>query len=74
MTSLLGSVSPSKLIGMAYGLMFFFAFGLGSVSTLIAGFIADNYNLIAVFWITTLFSSMALIISILILKILERKL
>lgn len=73
MTSLLGRVSPIELMGMAYGVMFFFAFGLGSVSTTIAGYLADTFDLVAVFWIMTLFSSMALVISISILKIIDRE-
>ena len=72
MTTLLSSITPNDLMGMAYGVMFFFAFGLGSVSTTIAGYLADNFSLEAVFWIMGLFSSMALAISIAITKIIRK--
>ncbi|UCH56853.1 MAG: MFS transporter [Candidatus Bathyarchaeota archaeon] len=71
MTSLLGSVSPMDLMGMAYGVMFFFAFGLGSVSTTISGYLADNFSLEAVFWIMALFSFMTLVISLVIPRVVK---
>jgi MFS family permease len=73
MTSLLGSITPADLMGMAYGVMFFFAFGLGSVSTTVAGYLADNFSLEAVFWIMALFSFMTLIISVIIPRVIEEK-
>ena len=47
---LLGRVSPPSLMGAAYPGMFFFAFGLGSASAAIAGYIADSFSLEASFW------------------------
>ena len=73
MTSLVGVVSPKNLKGMAYGVMFFFAFGLGSVSTTIAGYLADVFNLEVAFWSMALFSTMALIVSLAIPKMLRRQ-
>ena len=73
MTSLLGGITPPDLMGMAYGVMFFFAFGLGSVSSTIAGYLADNFSLEAVFWIMALFSFMTLIISILIPRMVKER-
>lgn len=72
MTSLLGSVSPRNLMGVAYGVMFFFTFGLGSVSTTIAGYVADSFNLEAAFWIMTLFSLIALMIALIIPKVMKK--
>ena len=63
MTALMGVVSPRNLMGAAYGMMFFFAFGLGSVSTMIAGYLADAFNLEVAFWFMALFAVMALIVS-----------
>ena len=71
MTSLLGSITPPDLMGMAYGVMFFFAFGLGSVSSTISGYLADNFSLEAVFWIMALFSFMTLVISLVIPRIVK---
>jgi FSR family fosmidomycin resistance protein-like MFS transporter len=72
MTTLMSSVTPSSLMGMAYGVMFFFAFGLGSVSTTIAGYLADNFGLEAVFWIMGFFSFLAFIISLIITKVIKK--
>jgi len=72
MTSLVGVVSPKNLTGMAYGMMFFFGFGLGSVSTTIAGYLADVFNLEIGFWFMALLSMMGLIFSLIILKRLRR--
>jgi len=72
MTSLIGAVSPRNLTGMAYGLMFFLAFGLGSVSTSIAGYLADAFNLEIAFWFMALVSVMALIVSLIVQKTIKR--
>jgi MFS family permease len=72
MTTLLGRVSPRNLMGMAYGVMFFFTFGLGSVSTTIVGYLADAFNLEVAFWVMTLFSVIILIIALTIPKIIEK--
>jgi MFS family permease len=68
MTALIGAVSPKNQVGMAYGIMFFFSFGLGSVSTTIAGYLADAFNLEVAFWSMTLISIVALIIAFTFLK------
>ncbi len=73
MTTLLSSITPSGLMGMAYGVMFFFAFGLGSVSTTISGYLADNFSLEAVFWIMALFSLVTFLISLLITRVIGDK-
>ena len=73
MTALLGSVSPPGLMGIAYGVMFFFAFGLGSVSTTIVGYIADAFDLEMGFWILTLFSVMTLVIALIIPRVIGKK-
>jgi len=64
MTALMGQVSPKNMKGAAYGLMFFFAFGLGSVSTMIAGYLADAFDLSAAFWSMAIFAAMAFVVSI----------
>jgi MFS family permease len=53
-------------MGTAYGVMFFFAFGLGSVSTSIAGYLADKFSLEVAFWIMALFAGGILLIALLI--------
>jgi FSR family fosmidomycin resistance protein-like MFS transporter len=73
MTTLLSSITPDALMGMAYGVMFFFAFGLGSVSTTIAGYLADNFSLEAVFWIMAFFSLVTFGISLVITRVIGDK-
>ncbi len=71
MTALLGRVSPREMMGAAYGLMFFFAFGLGSVSATIVGYIADAFDLERAFWIMAAFSAVALAIALVIPRIIK---
>lgn len=49
-TSLVSRLSPRSLMGLAYGVMFFSAFGVGSLSTTVTGYLADMYNLTVAFW------------------------
>jgi predicted MFS family arabinose efflux permease len=72
MTSLVSVVSPKNLTGMAYGVMFFFSFGLGSFSTTIVGYLADAFNLEIAFWVMTLLSTIALIVSLIIMTKLKK--
>ncbi|MGC8850409.1 MAG: MFS transporter, partial [Candidatus Bathyarchaeia archaeon] len=69
MTSLMGVVSPRELRGTAYGVMFFFTFGLGSASTTIVGYLAERYNLELAFWSMTLIAALTLATSSAILSI-----
>jgi MFS family permease len=50
-TNIVSSISPRKMMGLAYGLMFFSAFGVGSLSTSITGYFADNYSITMAFWL-----------------------
>jgi MFS family permease len=68
MTSLIKDISPHNLTGLAYGVMFFFAFGIGSISTSIAGYLSDKFSLETAFWFMTLLSTIGLVISILVLR------
>jgi len=64
MTALMGAVAPKPLVGAAYGVMFFFAFGLGSVSTMVAGYLADAFSLETAFWFMALFAMLAVLVSL----------
>ena len=63
MTAIVGYVAPRRLSGTAFGVMFFFAFGLGSLSAALAGYLADAYDLTTSFWALTLFSLLTFIAS-----------
>ena len=71
-TSLMGSVSPKDLLGTTFGVMFLFVFGLGSISTTIVGYLAEVFNLEVAFWFLAALSIIALIVSIVIIKIIKR--
>ncbi len=49
-TSLVSRLSPRNLMGLAYGVMFFSAFGVGSLSTTVTGYLVDRYSLTIAFW------------------------
>lgn len=68
MTSLIKDISPLNLTGLAYGVMFFFAFGIGSMSTSIAGYLTDRFSLETAFWFMTILSTIGLIVSIIVLR------
>ena len=65
-TNMVSRLSPRNMMGLAYGVMFFSAFGVGSISTSITGWLADQYSLTAAFWVNTGLSVVLLLISILI--------
>jgi hypothetical protein len=54
------------MMGLAYGVMFFSAFGVGSISTSITGWLADTYSLTAAFWVNTGLSLVLLLMSVVI--------
>ena len=52
-------------MGLAYGIMFFSAFGVGSFSTTISGYLADSYSLTMAFWVNALIAGVSLLIAFL---------
>ena len=50
-TKLVSMLSPRNMMGLAYGVMFFSAFGIGSISTSVIGWVADSYGLTTAFWV-----------------------
>jgi len=73
MSTLIGQVSPKHLTGVAYGITFFFAFGLGSVSTTIAGYLAEAFNLEIAFRCMFLFSILSLLVALTIPKFAKKE-
>jgi len=63
LNSLTGFLSPENQRGAVYGIFFFTSFGLGSLSQLMAGYMADMYTLDAAFYLLTAFALIALILS-----------
>jgi MFS family permease len=64
MTSLVSRVTPPKFFGIAYGLMFFSTFGIGSISTTIAGYLIDQYNIEVPFLVNNAFAAITLLTSL----------
>ncbi len=65
-TNLVSQLSPRNMMGLAYGVMFFSAFGIGSLSTSIIGWVADTYSLTMAFWANAATSIVLLAIAALI--------
>ncbi|MFQ5836998.1 MAG: MFS transporter, partial [Candidatus Bathyarchaeia archaeon] len=63
--SLAGLITPDNLRATVFGLLFFFSFGLGSVSIAIAGVFAERYSLESALYVMTLFSFAAFLLSFL---------
>ncbi|MEM3623210.1 MAG: MFS transporter [Candidatus Bathyarchaeia archaeon] len=63
LNALTGFLSPQDQRGAVYGVFFFTSFGIGSLSQVIAGYMADAYGFDAAFYMLTVFALMALILS-----------
>jgi len=59
--SITGHITPEEVRGIVFGIMFFAAFGLGSVSSGLGGFVADRYGLGTVFYLMGFFSLLSLL-------------
>jgi len=64
LNSLTGFLSPQKQRGAVYGIFFFTSFGIGSISQVIAGYIADLYGLDSAFIMLTVFAVVALLLAL----------
>jgi len=63
LNSLTGFLSPQDQRGAVYGIFFFTSFGIGSISQVIAGYIADAYSLDSAFIMLTAFAVVALLLA-----------
>lgn len=63
--SLAGLITPNNLRATVFGLLFFFSFGLGSVSIAITSVFAERYSLESALYVMTLFSFAAFLLSFL---------
>ncbi|MEM2104151.1 MAG: MFS transporter [Candidatus Bathyarchaeia archaeon] len=64
LNALVGFLSPEGQRGTIYGIFFFSSFGLGSISQFTSGYLADMYGLDSAFYVLTIFSIVALLLSI----------
>lgn len=65
-TNMVSMLSPKNMMGLAYGVMFFSAFGIGSLSTTVIGYVADSYGLTAAFWANGAVSLVLMVIALVI--------
>ena len=65
-TNLVSQLSPRNMMGLAYGVMFFSAFGIGSLSTTVIGWVADTYSLTTAFWANAATSIILLVVALVI--------
>ncbi|MGC8895719.1 MAG: MFS transporter [Candidatus Bathyarchaeia archaeon] len=72
LNALTGFLSPQNQRGAVYGVFFFTSFGIGSLSQVMAGYMADTYGFDAAFYMLTAFALIALILSFKIPKTKEK--
>jgi MFS family permease len=68
MTSLVSRVTPRHLMGLSFGVMFFFSFGLGSVAAVVCGWLTDVYGVEFAFWLNALVAVALLAVTLLIFR------
>jgi FSR family fosmidomycin resistance protein-like MFS transporter len=62
--ALAGFTTPEDKRGMVYGVLFFFSFGMGSISQAIIGYLSDKAGVTTSFFVLTLFAAIAFITSL----------
>jgi MFS family permease len=67
-TKIVSDISSRSMIGLAYGFIFFSSFGIGSLSTTVTGYLADNYSITTAFWLNIGIAFMLFLVSIAIYK------
>ena len=68
MTNLVSRVTPRHLMGLSYGVMFFFSFGLGSVAAVGLGWLTDVYGIVYAFWANAVVAVALLAVTLLIYR------
>lgn len=61
LTALIADVSPSNTVGFMYGVNFAVKYGIGGISPLFAGFLADTYSMNWIFYFFSLISAIAFV-------------
>jgi MFS family permease len=68
MTLLVSRVTPLHLMGLSFGVMFFFSFGLGSVAAVVCGWLTDAYGVEAAFRLNAVVAAALLAVTLLIYR------
>ncbi len=65
MTNLLSRVTPRSLMGLSFGVMFFFGFGVSSIAAVALGWLTDGYGVVAAFWVNAVVAVALLLLTLL---------
>jgi sugar phosphate permease len=68
MTNLVSRITPRNLMGLSYGVMFFFSFGLGSIAGAVLGWLTDGYGIVFAFWSNVVVAAALLAVTLLIYR------
>ena len=68
MTNLISRVTPRSLMGLSFGVMFFFSFGVGSIAAAVLGWLTDGYGVVIAFWSNAVVSAALLLLTLLIYR------
>jgi sugar phosphate permease len=68
MTSLLSRVTPRSLMGLSFGVMFFFSFGVGSIAAAVLGWLTDGYGVVIAFWANAVVAAALVLLTLLIYR------
>ena len=68
MTNLISRVTPRSLMGLSFGVMFFFSFGVGSIAAAVLGWLTDGYGVVIAFWSNAVVSAALVILTLLIYR------
>ena len=68
MTNLISRVTPRSLMGLSFGVMFFFSFGVGSIAAAVLGWLTDGYGVVVAFWSNAVVSAALLLLTLLIYR------
>lgn len=68
MTNLISRVTPRSLMGLSFGVMFFFSFGVGSIAAAVLGWMTDGYGVVVAFWSNAVVSAALLFLTLLIYR------
>ena len=58
-------MAPRPLVGLSFGVMFFFSLGLGSVAAAVMGWLTDWYTIYVAFWGNTAVAAVQVAVTIL---------
>jgi len=68
MTTLVSYVTPRRLMGLSFGVMFFFTFGLGSIAGFVLGWMTDAYGIVTAFWANAAVAVALVVVTVLIMN------